>query len=184
MFSTKWSETIKSPPKLRSSISPARSSNSLADLIDLQPCFFRSRRRRGLMRILRSIVGTQSLLVQSREANFSKRRSVRSQLVGDDNRRNEALTSKQFPERTAAALSRWGWTRSRGSTARHIYTKYTFAVQQLSHHFVEMPPTVGSRPKLTQFLAIIGPNLKTHRWIDSLLTISPAQPGNATQHAG
>jgi len=46
------------------------------------------------MRILRSIVGTQSLLVQTREANFAKRRYVRSQFVGDDYRRNEALTSK------------------------------------------------------------------------------------------
>jgi len=45
-----------------------------------------------LMRILRSIVGTQSLLVQSREANFAKRRSVGSEFVGDDYRRNEALT--------------------------------------------------------------------------------------------
>ena len=50
------------------------------------------------MRILRSIVGTQSLLVQSREANFAKRRSVRSQFVGDNYRWNEALTSKQFPQ--------------------------------------------------------------------------------------
>ena len=50
------------------------------------------------MRILRSIVGTQSLLVQSREANFAKRRPVGSEFVGDDYRRNEALTSKQFPQ--------------------------------------------------------------------------------------
>jgi hypothetical protein len=50
------------------------------------------------MRILRSIVGTQSLLVPSREANFAKRRSVGSEFVGDDNRRNEALTPKQFPQ--------------------------------------------------------------------------------------
>jgi hypothetical protein len=50
------------------------------------------------MRILRSIVGTQSLLVQSREANFAKRRSVGSEFVGDDSLGNEALTSKQFPQ--------------------------------------------------------------------------------------
>src|SRR6202171_2260275 len=50
------------------------------------------------MRILRSIVCTQSLLVLSREANFAKRRSVRSQFVGDNYRWNEALTSKQFPQ--------------------------------------------------------------------------------------
>ncbi len=50
------------------------------------------------MRILRSIVGTQSLLVQSREANFAKRRPVGSEFVGDDSLGNEALTSKQFPQ--------------------------------------------------------------------------------------
>ncbi len=50
------------------------------------------------MRVLRSIVGAQSLLVQSREANFAKRRSVGSQFFGDDNLRNEALASKQFLE--------------------------------------------------------------------------------------
>ena len=50
------------------------------------------------MRVLRSIVGAQSLLVQTREANFAKRRSVGPEFVGDDYRRNEALTSKQFPE--------------------------------------------------------------------------------------
>src|ERR1700720_1991521 len=49
-----------------------------------------------LMRILGSIVGTQSLLVQPREANFAKRRSVGSEFVGDDNLRNEALPPKQF----------------------------------------------------------------------------------------
>src|ERR1700724_3199769 len=51
-----------------------------------------------LIRILRAVVGAQSLLVQSREANFAKRRSVGSEFVGDDYRRNEALTSKQFPQ--------------------------------------------------------------------------------------
>ena len=50
------------------------------------------------MRVLRSIIGAQSLLVQSREANFAKRRSIGSEFVGDDSRRNEALPSKQFPQ--------------------------------------------------------------------------------------
>jgi hypothetical protein len=52
-----------------------------------------------LMRVLSSIVGAQSLLVQTREANFAKRRSIGPEFVGDDYRRNEALTSKRFPER-------------------------------------------------------------------------------------
>jgi hypothetical protein len=50
-----------------------------------------------LMRVLRAIVGAQSLLMQSREANFAKRRAVGSQFVGDYHRRNKALAAKQFP---------------------------------------------------------------------------------------
>jgi hypothetical protein len=49
-----------------------------------------------LMRVLRAVVGAQSLLVLTREANFAKRRPVGSQLVGDDNRRNETLVTKEF----------------------------------------------------------------------------------------
>ena len=52
-----------------------------------------------LMRIFDSIVGAQSLLMQTRVANFAKRRSVGSQFVGDYNRRNEALPPKQCPQR-------------------------------------------------------------------------------------
>jgi hypothetical protein len=37
-----------------------------------------------LMRVLRSIIGAQSLLMQSRKANFAKRRSIGSEFVGDD----------------------------------------------------------------------------------------------------
>ena len=55
------------------------------------------------MRVLRSIVGAQSLLVQSRKANFAKRRFVGSEFAGDDYRRNEAPSSNQFPP-TAVSL--------------------------------------------------------------------------------
>ena len=50
------------------------------------------------MRILRAIVGAQSLLMQSREATFAECRTVGSQFIRDDHRRNETLTSKQFPQ--------------------------------------------------------------------------------------
>src|SRR6516164_4412574 len=50
------------------------------------------------MRVLRAVVASQSLLVQTREANFAKCRSIRSQFVGDDNCRNEALAPKEFAE--------------------------------------------------------------------------------------
>src|SRR5262249_37251556 len=38
----------------------------------------------------------QPLLVQSREPKFAKRRSVRSQFISDDNRRDKALATKKF----------------------------------------------------------------------------------------
>ena len=50
------------------------------------------------MRILRAIVGAQSLLMQSREAPFAECSAVGSQFIRDDHRRNETLTSKQFPQ--------------------------------------------------------------------------------------
>jgi len=50
------------------------------------------------MRILCAIVGAQPLLMQTRETNSTKRRSVRSEFVGDDNLRNEGLMSKQCPQ--------------------------------------------------------------------------------------
>ena len=52
-----------------------------------------------LMRVLRTVVGTQSLLMQSRKANLAKRRSVGPQLIGDDNRRNEALATKELAQK-------------------------------------------------------------------------------------
>ena len=36
--------------------------------------------------------------MRTREANFAKRRPVGSQLVGDDNRWNETLVTKEFAE--------------------------------------------------------------------------------------
>jgi hypothetical protein len=52
-----------------------------------------------LVRVLRAVVGTHSLLMQSRKANFAKRRSVRSQFISDDYRRNKALAAKEFAEK-------------------------------------------------------------------------------------
>jgi hypothetical protein len=130
-----------------------------------------------LMRILRSIVGTQSLLVQSREANFAKRRSVGSEFVGDDYRRNEALTSKQFPQRpqrpglVALGLDRISRTSPSLSTARHMYICRP-AIETIISSSCHRLWGLGRIAR--KFLAIIGPNLRTHRRIDSLLTISPS----------
>src|SRR5262245_33652019 len=52
------------------------------------------------MRVLRTIVGTLSLLVQSRQAKFAKRRSVRPQFISDDNRRDKALATKKFTQQS------------------------------------------------------------------------------------
>ena len=51
-----------------------------------------------LMRVFCAVVGAQSLLVRTREANFAKCRSVGSQFISDNNRRNEALATKEFPD--------------------------------------------------------------------------------------
>jgi hypothetical protein len=75
------------------------------------------------MRILCAIVGAQPLLMQTRETNSTKRRSVRSEFVGDDNLRNEGLMSKQCPQQphrgglVALELDQ----DLEKSTARHIY---------------------------------------------------------------
>src|SRR6202040_2361347 len=104
------------------------------------------------MRILRSIVGTQSLLVQSREANFAKRRSVRSQLVGDDNRRNESLVTKEFAEQPQCRdLVALGLNENFENLAfavngtPHVH----LASGDRDHHFVEMPTSVRFGPILS-----------------------------------
>jgi hypothetical protein len=50
-----------------------------------------------LMRVLGAIVGAQSLLVRTREANLAKGRFIRPQFIGDNNRRDKALATKKFP---------------------------------------------------------------------------------------
>ena len=50
-----------------------------------------------LMRVLGAVVGAQSLLVQSRKAKFAKCRSVGAQFIGDNNRRDKTLATKDFP---------------------------------------------------------------------------------------
>ena len=50
------------------------------------------------MRVFRAVVGAQTLLMESRKANFTKRSSIRSQFIGDDNRWDKALAAKEFTE--------------------------------------------------------------------------------------
>ena len=52
-----------------------------------------------LVRVLRTVVGTQSLLMPSRETNFAKRRPVRSQFIADNNRGDKALAAKELAQK-------------------------------------------------------------------------------------
>jgi hypothetical protein len=93
-----------------------------------------------LMRIFGSIVGVQSLLVQSREANFAKRRSVGLQFVGDDNRRNEALPSKQCrqqPQRRG--LVALGLDQNLESLSFAVDSAPHVHLPSSDHRFIEMP---------------------------------------------
>ena len=52
-----------------------------------------------LMRVLRSIVGAQSLFVRTRKTDFADRRSIGFQFVGHDGCRNETVASKETSEK-------------------------------------------------------------------------------------
>ena len=113
------------------------------------------------MRILCAIVGAQPLLMQTRETNSTKRRSVRSEFVGDDNLRNEGLMSKQCPQqphRGGLVALELDQDLENLAFARQHAT-YTFAVQGLRRHFIDMPPSAGLRRR--KFLAMIDLNLIT-----------------------
>jgi hypothetical protein len=93
-----------------------------------------------LMRIFDSIGGAQSLLMQTRVANFAKRRSVGSQFVGDDNHRNEALPSKQFSQQPQRrGLIALGLDSFAVDSAPHVHLPSS----DWNQHFIEMP-TAGA----------------------------------------
>src|ERR1700751_5960492 len=52
-----------------------------------------------LMRVLRTVVDTQSLLMPSRETNFANRCPVRSQFISDDDRGDKALAAKELAQK-------------------------------------------------------------------------------------
>ena len=104
------------------------------------------------MRVLRAVVGAQSLLVRTREANFAKRRPLGSQLVGDDNRRNEPLVTKEFAEQAQCRdLVALGLNENFENLAfavngtPHVH----LASGDRDHHFVEMPTSVRFGPILS-----------------------------------
>ena len=92
------------------------------------------------MRVLRAVVGGQSLLVRTRETNFAKCRSVGSQFIGDDNRRNETLATKEFTEQAQC----------RGLVALGLNENFkdlTFAIDRRRMYicFPESETTISSR---------------------------------------
>src|SRR5262249_46647708 len=101
------------------------------------------------MRVLRTIVGTQSLLVRSREAKFAKRRSVRSQFISDDNRRDKALATKKLTQQShgcclvALALNKNFQNLALAiDRAPHLH----LPSRERDHHFIKMPPGESFRP--------------------------------------
>ena len=118
----------------------------MAEFEALQLSFASSNR---LMRVLRAVVGAQSLLVRTREANFAKRRPVGSQPVGDDNRRNETLVTTEFAEQPQCRdLVALGLNENFENLAfavngtPHVH----LASGDRDHHFVEMPTSVRFGP--------------------------------------
>src|SRR5262245_55085240 len=100
------------------------------------------------MRVLGAIVGTQSLLVRTRKAKFTKRGSVRSKFISDNNRRDKALAAKEFPEEThGRGLVALGLNENFQNLA--LAVNGTPQIHLLSrkrdHHFIQMPPRVTLR---------------------------------------
>src|SRR5208337_1209108 len=107
-----------------------------------------------------------ALLMPTREANGPQRRSVGSEFVRNDYGRGEAMLLKQFPHE----FQRGSLVAPSLSTARHIYIRRPPTETTISSRCHR---SWGLARTLRRFLAIAGPNFKTHRRIDSLLTSSP-----------
>jgi hypothetical protein len=108
-----------------------------------------------LMRVLRTVVSTQSLLMRTREAKFAKGRTVRSQLIGDDNRGDKALAMKEFTDKAQCrGFVALGLNKNFQNLA--LAVNGTPQVHLLSrerdHHFIQMPPGVSLRPGRPQIL--------------------------------
>ena len=93
--------------------------------------------------------------MQSRKANFTKRGSVRSQFIGDDNRESKALATKQFTEEAQGrCLVTLGLNEN--------FQNLAFAIDSAPHvhllsrerdpHFIQMPPRVAVGTGLPQIL--------------------------------
>ena len=103
-----------------------------------------------LMRVLRTVVGTQSLLMRTQEANFTKRSSIRSQFIGDDNRGSKALAAKELAQKAQCrGLVAPGLNKNFQNlalaidSAPHVH----LLSRERDHHFIQMPAGVSFRPE-------------------------------------
>ena len=97
----------------------------------------------------------QSMLVQSREANFGSALWI---WVCSD----AALGAKHWAAifSSRSALVALGWTGFENSPSLSTRATCTVAVQGRDYHFIEMPPTVGFGPYRTQVLGNYWPEFK------------------------
>src|SRR6516165_1186574 len=82
--------------------------NRWAEQTDLKRCILHSRRSHRLMRVFGSIVFAQPLLMRAVQSQTPERRSVRAQLVGDQQFGCEALLPEQLthqPQRRPSVAS-------------------------------------------------------------------------------
>src|SRR6201997_1303627 len=91
----------------------------------------------------------------SRETKFAKRRPVRSQFIGDDDRRDKALAAKELAQKAHC----------RGLVAPRLnknFQNLALTIDSAAHvhllsrerdyHFIQMPAGVSLRPGRTQIL--------------------------------
>jgi hypothetical protein len=108
-----------------------------------------------LMRVLRAVVGAQALLMESRKANFTKRSSIRSQFIGDDNRRDKALATKELTKKAHCRVPvAPGLNKNFQNLALTIDSapQVHLLSRERDHHFIQMPAAVSLWPGLTQIL--------------------------------
>src|SRR5262249_47127436 len=109
-----------------------------------------------LMRVLRTVVGPRSLLMPSGETNFATRRTVRSQVIGDDNRGDKALAAKELAQKAHChGLVASGLNKNFQNLALAVNgTPHVHLLsRERDHHFIQMPAGVSLRPGRPQILS-------------------------------
>jgi hypothetical protein len=119
-----------------------------------------------LVRVFRTIVGSQTLLVVTGEAKIAKGRPVRPEPVGSDRSGRKALPLRQFSQQSKSGRF--------VATSLNQHVQYlTFAVDRPpqehvsgtdpDHHFVKVPSVIRRRAAADETAAILGPNFIVQR---------------------